>query len=346
MNRQQGFSLIEIMIAITLSLVILLGIVQLFTNMRAVNASQAGLADLHESARFGISTLVGNIRMANNWPIIGDPADIVRTSSATIISRGSCDSDWAFDIDRGIEGFDGSTMPDSTIASCIPFTTDYVPDSDILIVRHASNNMIDPALTLDPASIFYRYNNDPGTLSEAILLDGNEANNIPIKIDGGIPQGVQYLYNVSMYYLRRCDRPVNISTPCGTTNNNRMEPTLARLTLRQNQLVDESIATGVEQIRYRYGVDTNEDGVVNRYVSAGIINTTAGLDWDQVVSVEIDALVRSPANSLLANDNRTFNFINGKDVSFAGTSEARFDRQQIRTSIRLRNARRYDIPRR
>ncbi|MBC3957423.1 MULTISPECIES: PilW family protein [Pseudomonas] len=66
-RSSKGFGLIEIMVAVVLGLVVTLGIIQIFTAARATYQSQNAAASMQEDARFVLSKLVQEIRMAGTY---------------------------------------------------------------------------------------------------------------------------------------------------------------------------------------------------------------------------------------------------------------------------------------
>ena len=65
--NQQGLSLIELMIAITLGLFITGGLIQLFVNSHQSYRVQENVSRLQENGRFAMSFLIKDIRMADYW---------------------------------------------------------------------------------------------------------------------------------------------------------------------------------------------------------------------------------------------------------------------------------------
>jgi len=59
-----GFTLIELMIAMVIGLIILLGLVTLFTSSSSLNRAQTGLAVLQENGRYAITRIKSDIEMA------------------------------------------------------------------------------------------------------------------------------------------------------------------------------------------------------------------------------------------------------------------------------------------
>jgi type IV pilus assembly protein PilW len=64
-RAKRGFSLIELMVAITLGILVSLGIVNIFYTTSSSSLVQAQLARLQEGGRFAITTLANDLRMAN-----------------------------------------------------------------------------------------------------------------------------------------------------------------------------------------------------------------------------------------------------------------------------------------
>ncbi len=63
-HSQQGFSLVELMIALTISLVLMAGVGQIFLSTKATNTLQDGLGRLQENARLALDVLSINIGKA------------------------------------------------------------------------------------------------------------------------------------------------------------------------------------------------------------------------------------------------------------------------------------------
>ncbi|MCY1426514.1 hypothetical protein D9M71_423360 [compost metagenome] len=64
MNRQRGLSLIELMIAILISSVLLLGVLQLFSNTTATDRTNSALARVQESGRIALEIIGEDARRA------------------------------------------------------------------------------------------------------------------------------------------------------------------------------------------------------------------------------------------------------------------------------------------
>lgn len=65
MFRPRGFSLIELMIAMVIGLLLIIGITSLFTTTSSINRMENGLARLQENGRFALDRIAEDIRMAS-----------------------------------------------------------------------------------------------------------------------------------------------------------------------------------------------------------------------------------------------------------------------------------------
>lgn len=76
MNRHcRGFGLIELMIALVLSLIVVLGVVQIFIAAKNTYISQSAAAVMQEDARFALSKMVQEIRMVGMFGCLGTVTD-------------------------------------------------------------------------------------------------------------------------------------------------------------------------------------------------------------------------------------------------------------------------------
>ena len=97
----------------------------------------------------------------------------------------------------------------------------------------------------------------------------------------------------------------------------------------------------MEQIQYQYGIDANDDGLAEQFVSA--TNVT---DWDEVIAVRIDMLVRTPnEDDQYPGDNTNYTLASGTvDNGLAytvPTAAKKFRRKQFTKVVQIRNRIRY-----
>lgn len=82
-SRQQGFSLVELVIGLTIFLVVLLAVYQLFDTGSATYRSGQRKVDVQQNARVALDEIVRQIRMAGYWPenFDADPANNLPATS-------------------------------------------------------------------------------------------------------------------------------------------------------------------------------------------------------------------------------------------------------------------------
>jgi type IV pilus assembly protein PilW len=148
-----------------------------------------------------------------------------------------------------------------------------------------------------------------------VLFDG--ADTAPSITDGGtVPGGTAWEYRFQVFYARAGN-----------------PPQLARKTLSWNgagmSVVTENLVEGVEQMRLRIGIDSNDDGEADRFVTAD----TAGIDWSTVSALELNLLVRGTDIDAAYTDTRTYDL-----AGLSLTPGGAFRRLLVNKSVSLRNS--------
>ena len=69
-RKQQGLSIVEIMVAVTISLILLAGVSQIFLSSKTAYNVQDGMGRLQENARFALDILARNVGMAGYTPSV------------------------------------------------------------------------------------------------------------------------------------------------------------------------------------------------------------------------------------------------------------------------------------
>jgi type IV pilus assembly protein PilW len=139
----KGFSLIELMVALTISLLVSIGIVEIFGGSRATFQTQQGLSAVQESGRFSIQYLQHQLRMAGYMGCGGDTERQTQESfvnhmanySATV-PGGDAVADPKFRFQRPIEAFASADLP-SDLSTLAP-----VNGTDVLVLRTASEESV------------------------------------------------------------------------------------------------------------------------------------------------------------------------------------------------------------
>lgn len=317
LRHQQGLSLTELMVAVTIGLILTMGMIQVFSGNRQGYRMQEALSRLQENGRFAVMFMEKDIRMAD-YRGCG-------TRSANIPLRNTLNSatSYLWDLSRGIEGYEAvsdSTWDRTLDASINILSNPPLGGTDILTVRRAIGEVykvVTHVSGTDDVVINNGANIDEGDV--VILADCQSAAAFQVTaeavgalahdVSGGTPgnstnnlgrgyaSGDVFRYETISYYIRT-----------GTSGR----PALHRRVANANA---QELIQGVEDLQLLYGEDTDGDDVVDAYVAADGV-----ADWSDVISVSINLLLATEddnltprgeaqafvfnGNTLVPNDNR------------------------------------------
>jgi type IV pilus assembly protein PilW len=305
---QSGLTLIELMIAMVIGVFLLMGTMTVFTQSRTNFRVADSIARLQENARFAIDTIEPDLRLARFWGRNADPAKVVPVIPVAVVV--TCDTvaddaatytAWVLRVTDEIAAVDDTSGYANAALGipCAPATVAQ-PDSDALVVRHASGQPIAPTNNV----IQIHVDHDRGDLFN----------------NGVVPLGYNataQTHNVvtNVYYVDQgSDLDPNV-------------PSLRMKTLVQGGIhQDQELVSGVENLQVQFGVDTNEDNIVERYVDANhaIINpTAAGFLVDaKIISVRLWMLMRANAQENGFQDRASYTT---PDISLGGAAAATID---------------------
>jgi len=272
----QGWTLVELLVAMTLSLLVIAGVGQIYLSAKRSYDIQTNLAQIQDVGRYVTDVLTQDIHMAGYWDLmdINDPATVINKIAPDSCHPGN--TTWGRMADHGIFGLD-NTDPAVSIPAydCISSWE----RGDALIVRYADPVDI-PATGPFTATRLYIQ-----TLPvQGIFSFGNP----------GPSPGTVFSNHAVVAHAYYVANP--IATTCGNI------PVFAREALDSNGTpVKESLVNGVEQMQFQYGVDTDGDTNVNQYLDAADV-----ADWNQVRTVRYWILVRANCQEAGYTDNTTY----------------------------------------
>jgi Tfp pilus assembly protein PilW len=256
---------------------------------RAVNQSDR----LMENARFALNLLARDIRLSDHWgggeagDISGNPS-VTDDCSANYITTGPTIATQK----QGINGYEGGVTIPIELAGCIKNLSDYVQQTDILVVRHAGTN---PLPSTDPGGgapwVGDTDNQNRLFVRSAVGRIGQLLKGVNISSGSDSNGTYNYPYEAYVYFIRPCN--VKSGTYCASTDDGgRPIPTLTRVKLDDSTtMVQEALIEGVENMQVEYGIDTDNDNFANTYDTAN--NIIANDQWEDVISVRISLLMRA-----------------------------------------------------
>lgn len=148
LQRVRGLSLIEVMIALVIGSLLLLGLVQIFSASRTAYQLSEGVSRTQENARFAIDFLQRDIRMAGHFGCVNDQAHFVKGENDPVLNFGSAPAAGSpLDFSVSIQGYEApSTAPTNQLTlgatwqvpASLPSSISALnplPGSDILVLR-------------------------------------------------------------------------------------------------------------------------------------------------------------------------------------------------------------------
>ncbi len=305
MRIQRGFSLIELMISITLGLIILTAIALVFFNASSSRTELERVSRQIENGRYAIDVLSSDLRLAGFYGELD-----VSTVAGTALPADPCSkavADWGTAIPVHIQGYDNAGF---TSANCA--LTNLKPDTDVLVVRRVRScvagatgcgAVVNGAPYLQVSLCATDTGVGPFGTDKHVLDTSSGAFNFKKK--NCTTAADKRLYYVHIYY---------VSTDNG---NGQTIPTLRRLELDYSggslTWTDAPLVEGIEQFNLEYGIDQNADGSPdvytpdpNDYPIGGCSGACPLNNWMNVVTVEMHVLARNLEASSDYTDSKTY----------------------------------------
>lgn len=346
-----GFTLIELMVAMTLGLILLAALTQIFATSRGTYKLNEGLSRVQETGRFAYEFISKDVRMAGfsgclNKSIavtnhLNNPADFMTNfapgnylTGHTYVGPGTALADWE---------------PDLPAAYFI--VGEVVAGTDVLVVRRAEQTSIKIKGPMIDTSASLLIDGNPTGLKQFDIvmlgdcesadifqitgpasLNGSGDNVLTHNIGAGTPgnatQILSKAYKGNAEILKLITRVYYIARRGNVATN---PPALFRKELDGSSGAianDLELLEGVENMVVFFGEDTDNDRVANQYRRADTV-----ANFNNVVSARIGALVRTATTVDLKPDTKIYNVAD----TTIGPLNDKFRRQVYTSTIMLRN---------
>ncbi len=304
-SKQSGFSLVELMVAMVISLFLALGLFAMFS-MSATNVTTTGqFNQLQENGRIALAIMVPDLSQVG---FFGDMTgtDFVLGTNARV--------DDAVGTDCIGQGLNNATLPNGQPAH---FRRLWGYEAG---VSAGSLSCVNSAMTGTDVIQIKRLVGPPGatsgfrvaaTASQAVFFKDT---------DPGLENQRVWEYQHHVYFIK----------------DNNGVPVLTRKSLSASGMnVDEPLVEGIENMRILYGFDENGDDTADSFMP---VQNVTDLMWDnqlfqRIVALRIFLLVRSPNADNSYTNNATYS-LGDKTISGGGDN---FRRKVVSTTVVLEN---------
>jgi type IV pilus assembly protein PilW len=298
-TRQFGYTIIELMIAITISLIILASLVAIFANNSRTRVEIERANQQTENGRYALQIIVDDLHNAGylaefNPAPLPTPAAKPDPCDATVGGLTNA-------LPIAVQGYDnGANAP-----TCL---TDIRPGTDILVVRHASTCAVGSA-GCDPNLLGNAYFQTSGCNNSAELASGNIAQSFVLDTNPAsftlhqkdcVTLANQYQYRTHIYFVANND------------NAGDAIPTLKRAELGGAGIFTiVPLVEGVENLQIEYGLDTTTTGSPAVYTANpdsynGCTPAVCVGYWRNTVAAKINVLTRNTTATQGYVDGKTY----------------------------------------
>jgi type IV pilus assembly protein PilW len=288
LKKQQGFTLLEIFIALAIGLVLVGGVLSVFVGMKTTTQETSNMGELQENGRFAISLLTDDLLRQNFW---GDLNSNLSVDSLIIPARNNPIGDCIG------EGLNNGSFPQNNGGHFRTLWAQTVANANILggciINAKVNSDVIQiKRVVANPIAVANiqtnRYYLNAGFSNGAIFAGGNA---IPTVTESRL-----WEYQHHIYYIREDDVGNDIVP---VLMQGRLQNAVTPISF--NMLVE-----GIEKIHYMFGVDTTGDGVIEGYISSPnmLENYWDNANEMRILAVKLYVLTRSIRPDLsYENDN-------------------------------------------
>ena len=303
--RQRGLTIVEILVALLVSLILIAGVIQIFVGTRQTYRFQDALARVQENGRFAVATIGRDLRLAG---FVG---------CTTLVSVAP----------NAVPPLAVNYSRDTYISGLAPAGLGQAPGTDVVTLRMLEPGMMRLSVDMpNPPNLVTVEANTQGLQvgDVAAVADCNNVDLFTVNTVGGGAGAITVEPNdaLRVAYVAGAElgryREVTYYIADGASGQ--------RALWRRDDGVDAELIDGVEDLWMRYGEDLDNDGAPDAYVAAAAV-----IDWSRVRSVRFSLLLAS------AEDNVTGG---PQPVNFRGAALVPADgryRQVLTSTVGLRN---------
>jgi hypothetical protein len=320
-RRQGGLSLVELMISIVLGLLIVSAVIGVYLESKRNYAAEEEAARMQENGRFALNLLQRELMMAGFFGGTLEAQDVTPVAVTTDCAA----TDWALDPRIPLEfvnNHSGNANPQTssgTTLTCLGGDT-VEADTDVLTIKRTAGEpslrraLPAPGLgTSVDAQWYLRFVNYGDEIAWAKISPAAIA---------ALPSpalGLAYWEAFTrIFYVRAFSEAAGDGIP-----------TLCEWSLIEDAMESRCLVEGIEDMQVEFGIDTNVDGVADRYLAA-----PTALEIETAVVARVYLLVRSLQELTDYQNTKTYQ-LGSKAVAAKNDG---FMRRVFTTTVQIRNA--------
>lgn len=340
MKRNLGLSLTELMVSISLGIFLLGGIVSVFASFDESTDDTLQQGELQDNVRFALDFLSQDISQAGFYSHFSGQSfqSAVSVSLDTDIPAFSTDCNDPSANNASLPNVAssqhfrqiwGDTLAGTSALNCI---SDAKAGSELIQLKRLFGNLVIDAETDDDTGDGVLTAADlPRTTRLYTLLNSNQiafftGSDLSMPQYDEVKIGEVWEYQHRVYYVANVSR-------YGTSI-----PVLKRMVLKTHsgipRMEAEELVEGIEAIHFMYGLDTDDDGVPNRYLTESAMTN---FDWDGVngvlVAVKVYILARSLFPDARITNEMTYQMANQSKTP----GPDHYRRLLMQTTVQLKN---------
>ena len=297
-----GFSLIELLIAMTIGLAILAILGTVFSRTSSGRGDLERVSRMVENSRYAADVIGDDIRHAGFYGVFGPASDVVYEedvspcawNTADVLTLGWQPTATPPHFPAALQGWDDPAAGVAAL-NCL---ANRAPGTDVLAIRRVSSTTVTPAqVDASPTNVYVQGSQCVGDPAAVKVSNDDAAFNLKSSACGANLAEIRR-YFVRVYYLASCN---------DCTGSGDGIPTLKRYELVNNDPTTSivSLAEGVTNLQFEYALDALDSGGAAAPDGVPEQTVTSTANWANVVGVRMHALVRSSEPGMSADTTPT-----------------------------------------
>lgn len=349
LRYSHGFSLVELMVSITIGLFLILGLSTLLVNSSHTRTELEKASRQIENGRYATQLLRDAITHAGYYgeyscqsdstsptlctptspptPLTALPDPCLTTLAGLSHTRG---------LPLPIQGYDSSSLT-TAVPTCVG-SANYRAGTDILVIRRANTNItatasiVNGKIYIQANPVGYAIaNRSGGTWSYVGTSVGSDDLNVtgavalPLTKKDGTSADVRN-YVVQIYFISPCSIPAGGGSSCtgASDDNGKPIPTLKMVEISTdgtNPVMSAPVplVEGIDNLQLDFGIDTDSDGAPNSFSTCSTSTACSITDWSNMVAIRVNLLARNTEQTVGYSDTKQY------DLGLAGLTTAAND---------------------